>query len=233
MNVALTTTETNEPFECVAVDNMGPLKADKKGNKYIIVAIDTFTRFVELKAAQTATANEVATFLLELAGRYGAPKYIRSDSGPQYAALIVRHLTEKIGSMNQYVLPYRPQANGIVERANGEVARHLRAIVQDSRLQEHWSMSLPLVQRILNANPHSATGIAPLRLLFADAVTPNRQVLKNTQVGNVVNYEEYLENLEFSQRAIIEARQMGLVGFSMRHLFPKHWWILVFCGCLQ
>ena len=77
----------------------------------------------------------------------------------------------------QLTLAYRPQANGIVERDNQEIMKHLRALVFDFRVNEEWSLYVPLVQRILNASTHSAIGIAPAQLLFGDRVQLNRGLL--------------------------------------------------------
>ena len=65
----------------------------------------------------------------------------------------------------------------MVERANQEVMKHLRMLVNEFQGKEQCTQYLPLVQRIVNASPHSATGVAPTRLLFGDMITPNRGVL--------------------------------------------------------
>src|SRR3546814_13993436 len=67
----LRTTAVHEPFETVAVDTIGPLPVDAHGNSFIIVAIDCFSRFVELRAAPSAAAEEEARLLLDLFGRFG------------------------------------------------------------------------------------------------------------------------------------------------------------------
>ncbi len=78
------TTMVEEPFVEIAIDTVGPLVEDELSFKYIIVAIDCFSRFVELKATKLTTAGEAAKLLVELFGRYGAPRRIRSDGGTQY-----------------------------------------------------------------------------------------------------------------------------------------------------
>ena len=45
------TTARYEPWERLNIDSIGPLEADEEGNRYIIVIIDCFTRFVELVAS--------------------------------------------------------------------------------------------------------------------------------------------------------------------------------------
>lgn len=199
------TTEASEPFSIVAIDTVGPLPVDADGNKYIIAVIDCFSRFVELYAVPSASAKDAAKALLNVFGRYGAPKTIRSDQGSQYTARVITALLSLVGSQRQLTLAYRPEANGIVERANGEITRHLRALVMDHRILDRWSIALPLVQRILNVTAHSALGTAPARILFGDAVQLDRAVLLPHREGGSVVVDDYIRQLTSAQSAIVSA----------------------------
>ena len=57
---------------------------------------------------------------------------------------------------------YSSEENGIVERVNQEVLRHLNAILFDSRVHDRWSYEqLPMVQRIMNTVEKTSTGVTP------------------------------------------------------------------------
>lgn len=209
---ALKTITVSEPFEMLAIDTIGPLPVDESGNAFIIVAIDCFSRFVELRAAPSTEAQEAAKLLLDIFGRYGAPKKLRSDRGSQFTAKVIDHFLRLCGVTQELTLPYRPQANGICERTNGEVTRHLRALVMDLRAKDNWSVLLPLVQRILNATPHSAIGMSPSRLLFGGAVTSDRSVLVNLEESSRASArryvaEDYVQELISAQRDLLVAAQ--------------------------
>ena len=92
------------------------------------------------------------------------PKKILSDQGSQYSARIIDDLFTLIGIDRRYTLPHDPKANGLVERVNGEVMRHLRAIVIAKGDKQNWSKYLPMVQRIINSSVHSALGTSPARV---------------------------------------------------------------------
>ena len=79
-----------------------------------------------------------------------------------------------MGSQKLLSLAYSKQENAIVERANKEVMRHLRAIVFDTRLKNEWSLVLPLVQRIMNASTHESIGVSPAQLVFGNAIQLDR-----------------------------------------------------------
>src|SRR3546814_1010693 len=105
--------------------------------------MDCFTRFTELFAMPDASAESAARALLAVFGRYGAPSYLRSDNGAQFTAGVISELLRRVGTARQLTIEYRPQSNGIVERANAEVLRHLRAIVMSRRVTSTWSEQLP------------------------------------------------------------------------------------------
>eukprot|EP00762_Andalucia_godoyi_P007957 ANDGO_01279.mRNA.1 Retrovirus-related Pol polyprotein from transposon 412 len=219
----LHTTAVAEPFHTVAIDTVGPLPADASGNRYVLVALDCFTRFVEMRASPAATAAEAATFLLEIFGRYGAPKYLRSDNGAQFVASVTQQLLLHIGTRPAYTIAYRPQSNGIVERANGEVGRHLRAIVMDRRLTNHWSQALPIVQRILNSTVHSSLGTTPSKLLFGDAINLNREILVDTPEASQTietseQADQYIRTLTDVQQAAVLASQEFQSKVVQKHL---------------
>ena len=65
-----------------------------------------------------------------------------------------------------YTTPNSKQENAIVERANREVMRHLRAIIYDDRVIGEWSRHLPFTQRIMNSMIHSSTGLKPCVIVF-------------------------------------------------------------------
>lgn len=211
MAAAQHSTSASQPFEVVAFDTMGPFPEDVFGNRYIIAAIDCFSRFIELRATPGVSALDAARVLLDIFGRYGAPKSVRTDQGTQYTSRVISNFLSLCGSERQLTLAYRPQANGIVERANAEIGRHLRALVMDHRLRDSWSQALPLVQRILNATPHSALGTAPSRILFGQYVSLDRGIL-DTQApiqeeGRMVGVEDYVQQLKEQQETILRLSQ--------------------------
>ena len=127
----------DSPNKVLSIDLVGPLPNDEE-NSYIVVMTDSFTRFTELVPIKNKTSILVANALLQYFGRYGPPEYIRSDHGSEFTSNITKSLCEIMGSSQIFSLPYSPTGNSIVERTNGEVLRHLRAIVYELR-NTHWS----------------------------------------------------------------------------------------------
>ena len=61
---ALKSLAVHEPGAEWSVDLAGPFPADKNGNTYIVVAVDSFSRFVMAKAVKSTKAEETARFIL-------------------------------------------------------------------------------------------------------------------------------------------------------------------------
>ena len=91
------------------------------------------------------------------------------------------------GLQHVLVLAYSKEENSIVERANKEVMRHLRALVYDLNDNENIADLLPSVQRIINANRVESNRTAPAELLFGNAITLDRGIFLPTTVLTDMN----------------------------------------------
>jgi len=174
-----------EPMERLSIDTMGPFTKSAQGFEHILVVIDNFSRFVELYPLHTVKADEAAQRLLEHVGRYGQPSQILSDGGTQFVNDTVKALNDLLHTNSIVSTPYSKQENGIVERANKEVLRHLRAFITDEKVLEAWHSYLPLVQRIMNSTRHSSLGVSPGEIMFGNATRLEPRVLSNLPSENV------------------------------------------------
>ena len=87
------------------------------------------------------------------------------------------------GTDQSLTTAYSSEENGIVERANQEVLRHLNAILFDSRVHDRWSFEqLPMVQRIMNTVEKTATGVTPAQLILNNSVRLSSQILQSQRV---------------------------------------------------
>jgi len=164
------TTASMTPMTRVSIDTIGPLPVDEDGNEYIIVIIDSFTRWVELYACSGADAQEAVKALLSYIKTFGQPSQLLSDNGTQFANQVVEELCRILGTEFVRTVAHSHQENAIVERVNKEVLRHLRALVFDDKTHSKWSKRLIFVQRILNTTEHESIGVAPCQLLFGNTI---------------------------------------------------------------
>jgi transposase InsO family protein len=214
------------PMDRVNIDTIGPLPPDVHGNTYIIVLVDVFSRFVELYAAPDATALSAAKAVVQWIGRYGNPGEILTDNGTQYTADVISQLCDLIRVDHLTILPYSHEENAIVERANREVNRHLRAIVFDKKVKNEWSLFLPLVQRIMNASVSASTGVTPASIIFGNSIDLDKGLLPDAakraaehEEGKPLN--EYLFKLLKTQAHIIALAQTSQYQANQEHMRRK------------
>nr|GEW80011.1 reverse transcriptase domain-containing protein [Tanacetum cinerariifolium] len=72
-----------EIFDVWGIDFMGPFPSSK-GNKYILVAVDYLSKWVEAKALPTNDARVVVKFLKSFFSRFGTLRAIISDRGTHF-----------------------------------------------------------------------------------------------------------------------------------------------------
>lgn len=160
-------------MECINIDFIGPFP--DKG--YILVMIDTFTRFVELTATPDATAKSACTALIEHIGRYGAPRILRSDNGPHFANKVIDEFLKVAGTTHNRILAYSSEENAIVERMNKEINRHITAYTFDRATTENYKEILPFVQRILNSTVNDRMKVSPAKLMYGNAIDIDSNIL--------------------------------------------------------
>ncbi len=196
-----TTSHIDQPWHTVAIDTVGPISEDSQGMKFIFVLTDLYTRYTELVAAPANNAQEAAHAIWLAVTRHGVPQFLKSDNGSEYVNQTVSALLKTIKAHHQRTLPYHPQSNGVVERKNGEVMRHLRWLVLSMDGFATWSTLLPYVQHIVNTTVHSVTGFSPHELLYgkrAEIGSVNLKA-KDKSDGPAKTAAEYLQMLRVTQ----------------------------------
>ncbi|GKC61375.1 reverse transcriptase domain-containing protein [Tanacetum coccineum] len=96
---------------------MGPFPSSR-GNKYILVAVDYLSKWVEAKALPTNDARVVCKFLKSLFARFDAPRAIISDRGRHFCNDKFAKVMLKYGVTHRLSTAYHPQTSGQVEHAN-------------------------------------------------------------------------------------------------------------------
>nr|GEV13682.1 reverse transcriptase domain-containing protein [Tanacetum cinerariifolium] len=103
-----------EIFNVWGIDFMGPFPSSQ-GNKYILVAIDYLSKWVEAKALLNNDARVVCKFLKSLFSRFGAPRAIISDRGTHFCNDQFAKVMLKYGVTHRLSIAYHPQTSGQVE----------------------------------------------------------------------------------------------------------------------
>ncbi|GJZ65267.1 reverse transcriptase domain-containing protein [Tanacetum coccineum] len=114
-----------EIFDVWGIDFMGPFPSSR-GNKYILVAVDYLSKWVEAKALPTNDARVVVKFLKSLFARFGTPRSIINDCGTHFCNDKFAKVMSKYGVTHRLSTAYHPQTSGQVEVSN----RGLKCILE-------------------------------------------------------------------------------------------------------
>ncbi|GJX88812.1 reverse transcriptase domain-containing protein [Tanacetum coccineum] len=125
-----------EIFDVWGIDFMGPFPSSR-GNKYILVAVDYLSKWVEAKALPTNDARVVVKFLKSLFARFGTPRAIISDRGTHFCNDKFAKVMSKYGVTHHLATAYHPQTSGQVEVSNCGLKRILERAVRENRAS--WS----------------------------------------------------------------------------------------------
>nr|GEU55671.1 reverse transcriptase domain-containing protein [Tanacetum cinerariifolium] len=128
-----------EIFDIWGIDFMGPFPSSK-GNKYILVAVDYLSKWVEAKVLPTNDARVVVKFLKSLFSRFDTPRVIISDRGTHFCNDEFTRVMIKYGVTHWLATAYHPQTSGQVEVSNHGLKRILERTVGENRTS--WSDKL-------------------------------------------------------------------------------------------
>ncbi|XP_048252488.1 uncharacterized protein LOC125380443 [Haliotis rufescens] len=186
-------------FSRLHVDILGPLPQTKDGHKYVLVAVDSFSRWIEAFPLHTQDAVEVATKLFnEVFTRYGAPRTLVTDRGRQFTSKLVNAICEIFEVKHHFTSSYHPQTNGMVERRNSTIAQALKSYCKPD--QSNWADILPCVLMSMRNTPCQSTGYSPHHMLFGremclpfdTTLTPKPTLGKNAET----HLQQLIDNLK-------------------------------------
>ncbi|GJU35404.1 reverse transcriptase domain-containing protein [Tanacetum coccineum] len=155
-----------EIFDIWGIDFMGPFPSSR-GNKYILVAVDYLSKWVEAKALPTNDARVVCKFLKSLFARFGAPRAIISDRGTHFCNDQFAKVMQKYGVTHRLSTAYHPQTSGQVEVSNRGLKRILERTIGENRAS--WSDKLDDALWAFRTAYKTPIGCTPYKLVYGKA----------------------------------------------------------------
>ena len=151
-------------FHRWGVDLIGPLKETESGHKYIIVATEYLTRWVEVAPLHDKTASSVHQFLMNLVYRFGACQVLLHDQGREFCNSLVKEFCDVLATDQAMASPFHPQTNGLTERFNQTMITQLMKMVNNDA--NDWDKYLQPVAFAYRTNVQSSTRTSPFELLY-------------------------------------------------------------------
>ena len=154
------------PFSSYAIDIFGALPITQDGYQYVLLVIDTFTKYCELIPLKSIDAYTVAVALFEnIICRYGSFDTILSDRGSQFISMVHSHLIKMIGAKHLSSTSYRHETVGAAERNIQTIKNMLSKMVNGE--VNRWIEYLPLARFSYNITVNETTATSPFMLTHA------------------------------------------------------------------
>ena len=140
------------------------------------MAIDKFTKWIEVKPVTATTAAKAAEFIEEISHRFGVPNRIITDLGTSFTGSEFWDYCQESCIDAYYASVVHPRCNGQVERANGLILQGLKARIfyPIEKYGAKWLQELPRVVWGLRTQRSRATGYSPFFMVYGSkAVLPS------------------------------------------------------------
>jgi hypothetical protein len=198
------------PFREISIDVLEMPYADLDGNLKTFVAIDSFTRALELFPLPSADAPRVAEALYAIYCRFGRFSTVRCDGAKAFIGSVMPMLLKLLGSSCHQIHAYAHWENGQVERSHKEVLRHLKPLILFDRAgansQKRWNTLLNGARRILMNTVNASTGVAPNTLIYGGFADREEEMFMCSpdKVCAAEDIPEFVSELEFEQSALLQ-----------------------------
>ncbi|XP_025640755.1 uncharacterized protein [Arachis hypogaea] len=178
--------------------------------RYLIVAIDYYTKWIEAEPLASITATQCRKFLWrQIITRIGIPEIVISDNGTQFADKKFREFLEGQRVSHRFSSVEHPQTNGQVESANKIIVKGLKKRLDETK--GLWADELGSVLWSYRTTPQTTTGETPFRLTYdVEAVIPVE--IGDPSPGKTVGgYDEEAErDLIDEERSIAHIKELAL-----------------------
>jgi IS30 family transposase len=117
------------------------------GYKHILVVVDKFTKWIEVRAVATITSKKTAKFIEDITHRFGVPNRIVTDLGKAFTGSNFWDFCQDSLIDVYYSSVAHPRCNGQVERVNDMVLQAVKDRIFDdaSQYATRWHAELPHV----------------------------------------------------------------------------------------
>jgi hypothetical protein len=172
---ALQTINITWPFAVWGLDLVGPLQKAPGGFSHLLVAIDKFSKWIEVRPLTSIRSKQVVVFFTNIIHHFGVPNSIITDNSTQFTGKKFLDFCKDHHIRVDWATVAHPMTNGQVERANDMILQGLKPRIYNdlNKFGKRWMKELPSVVWSLRTTPSRATGFSPFFLVYgAEAILP-------------------------------------------------------------
>ncbi|XP_028208435.1 uncharacterized protein LOC114391656 [Glycine soja] len=216
------------PFSMWGIDMIGRIEPKaSNGHRFILVAIDYFTKWVEAASYANVTKQVVVRFIKnQIICRYGVPNRIITDNGTNLNNKMMKDLCEEFKIEHHNSSPYRPQMNGAVEATNKNIKKIVQKMVVTYK---DWHEMLPYALHGYRTSVRTSTGATPFSLVYGmeavlpvEVEIPSMRVIMEAQLSEAEWCQSRYDQLNLIEEKRIKALCHGqLYQQRMKRAFDK------------
>jgi transposase InsO family protein len=165
---ALQTIPITWSFAVWGLDLVGPLQKAPGGFLHLLVAIDKFSKWIEVRPLTSIRSEQVVAFFTNIIHRFGVPNSIITDNGTQFTRKKFLDFCEDHHIRVDWAAVAHPMTNGQVERANGMILQRLKQRIYNdlNKFGKRWMKELPSVVWSLRTTPSRSTCFSLFFLVY-------------------------------------------------------------------
>lgn len=201
------------PFAQWGMDIVGPLPTAAGNRKYLLVATDYFTKWIEAEPLANIRDADMIRFIWKsIITRFGIPRTIITDNGTQFESGPFQDFCNEHGIRHHFSSVAYPQSNGQAEASNKTVIAGLKKRLE--RAKGAWPSELPHVLWAYRTTPRRATGETPFSLTYGmEAIIPleaGLPTMRSDLVEQGQNNEALLAELDLAD----ERRESSMIKLA-------------------
>ncbi|KAK3013837.1 hypothetical protein RJ639_009483 [Escallonia herrerae] len=187
------------PFAMWGMDIMGPFPSATAQRRFVIVAVDYFTKWVEAEALATISEKKCEDFFWHaVVCRFGIPRVLVTDNGKQFDNPTFRTFCANLSIEQRFTSVAHPLTNGQTEVTNRTLLQGIKKKLDGAK--GLWVDELPKILWAYNTTTRTSTGETPFSLSFGtDALIPVEVGLPSLRLKThnpVQNEEDLRANLD-------------------------------------
>ncbi|CAJ0589222.1 unnamed protein product [Cylicocyclus nassatus] len=152
------------PWQRVHSDVIGPLPLTLEGNKFIIVFVDAFSKYIIAEPIPDQKADTSAdVFINRCVARFGTPELLVTDQGSNYMSETFKEALKVLNIVHKTSTPYHHESNGQVERANRTIQELISMATKDH--PDRWDNVIHMITYAYNTSKNSTTKYSPYTVI--------------------------------------------------------------------
>ena len=203
------------PLERVHIDILGPFTESNRGNQYVLMIVDQFTKWLECFPLPLQSAELTAKAVVDgFISRFGCPLEIHTDQGRNFDGKLFSSVCELLEVTKTRTTPYRPCSNGQVERYNRTLLQLIRCFLKGN--QKHWDDHLQQLAGAIRSTVNRSTGFTPNMMMLGREVMLPVDLMIASKDSEHLYPAEYVKKLREVMNQVHTLAREKLVSYQKR-----------------